>query len=59
MTESLNASERYLQQLADGLEALGPAETSEVIAEIRSHLTEATVEANGDVAFALARFGKS
>jgi hypothetical protein len=57
MTESLNASERYLLRLANGLEALGPAETSEVLAEIGSHLAEATMEANGDESVALAHFG--
>ena len=57
MNEALSASERYLQQLADGLEALGPTETSEVLAEVQSHLTDAIAEAGGDESEALARFG--
>jgi hypothetical protein len=57
MTEAQSATERFLEQLADGLEALGPDETNEVLAEIGSHLAEATAEAGGDETAALARFG--
>jgi uncharacterized membrane protein len=57
MTEAQSATERFLQQLAAGLEALGPDETNEVLAEIGSHLAEATAEAGGDETTALARFG--
>ena len=57
MSEPLSASERFLQQLADGLEALGPTETSEVLAEVQSHLADAIAEAGGNESEALAHFG--
>lgn len=57
MTDSPNAGELYLQRLADALEALGPAETSEVLSEVWSHIAEATADAGGDEDAVLARFG--
>ncbi len=47
----------YLQRLADGLDALAPAERTEVLTEIRGHIADATAEAGGDEAKALAGFG--
>jgi uncharacterized membrane protein len=47
---------QYLLRLADGLEALGPDETREILTEIRTHLAEALAEAGGDEAAALADF---
>jgi len=57
MTEVPDASERYLRQLGEGLQALGPEESAEIVQEVRSHLAEATAEAGGDLDVALARFG--
>lgn len=57
MSEPLSASDRYLQQLADALEPLGPTETSEVLSEVWSHITEAVADTDGDEAQVLARFG--
>ena len=57
MSEPLSASDRFLQQLADGLEVLGPTETSEVLAEVQSHLADAIAEAGGNESEALAQFG--
>lgn len=58
MSEPLSsASERYLQRLADALEALGPTETSEVLAEVWSHISEAVADAAGNEDDVLARFG--
>lgn len=50
-------TERYMQRLADGLDALRPGERAEVLAEIRGHIADATVEAGGDETNALAAFG--
>jgi hypothetical protein len=50
-------TERYMRRLADGLDALSGADRAEVLAEIRSHLGEATEEAGGDETKALAAFG--
>jgi hypothetical protein len=57
VSKNLDQVETFLLELAAGLEALGPAETEEVLAEVRSHLVEAIVEANGDEAKAVAEFG--
>ena len=57
MNDSKDAVSQYLQRLAEGLEALGPAETSEVLSEINSHLTDAIEESTGNEAAALAKFG--
>ena len=51
--------EQFLTRLAAALEALGPAEVDEVVAEIRAHLAEATADAGGDETAALAAFGSS
>jgi hypothetical protein len=40
-----------------GLEVLGSTESQEVVAEVRSHLVEATAEADGNELAALAQFG--
>lgn len=57
MAEPKDPMVQYFRQLARCLEALGPAETAEVVAEVRSHLAEAVAEAGGDEAAALASFG--
>jgi hypothetical protein len=57
MPEPTSATEHYLAKLADGLEALGPAEIDDVIAEVRGHLAEALADAGGDEAAVLATFG--
>jgi hypothetical protein len=57
MAETPTPTEDYLKQLASGLEALGPAETDEVVAEIRAHLAEAVSDAGGNESAVLARFG--
>jgi uncharacterized membrane protein len=54
---SKTEAERFLEDLARGLEALGPAESAEVVAEVRSHLAEAVAEAGGDETAALKQFG--
>lgn len=55
--QTTSAADIYVRRLAYGLEALGPAEQAEVLEEIRGHLAEATAEAGGDEAGALAGFG--
>jgi uncharacterized membrane protein len=57
MPDNGDAVTDYLERLAESLEALGPAETSEVLAEVHSHLTEAIQDTSGDQREALARFG--
>jgi hypothetical protein len=52
----LSETERYLQRVADGLDVVGPAETEEILTELRSHIVEAIVEADGDETKALAAF---
>jgi uncharacterized membrane protein len=59
MPRKPNTTESYLKRLAEELEALGPDETADVIAEVRAHLAEAVAEAGGDEAAALDRFGTS
>jgi hypothetical protein len=59
MTETGSATERFLQQLAGGLEVLGPHETNEVLAEVSSHIEDARAEADGDERAALAGFGSA
>jgi uncharacterized membrane protein len=56
MSEQLSETDRYLRRLADGLDALGPTETQEVLLEVRSHLRDAIAEAGGDEAAALVGF---
>ena len=51
------ATELYMRRLADGLDALPAPDRAEVLAEIRSHIAEATAEAAGDQARALEAFG--
>jgi hypothetical protein len=50
-------TEHYMRRLADGLDALPPSARAEVLAEIRGHIADATVEAGGDEAAALVAFG--
>ena len=57
MTERKDAVSDYLERLAESLEALGPAEISEVLSEIHSLLTEAIRDNHGDEQQAMARFG--
>ncbi|MCL5736112.1 MAG: DUF1700 domain-containing protein [Actinobacteria bacterium] len=57
VNEPLSASERYLRRLADALEALGPTETSEVLTEVWSHVTDAIADAGSSEEEVLARFG--
>jgi uncharacterized membrane protein len=47
---------QYLLELAEDLEVLGPAETEEILHEVRTHITEAVAEAGGDERAALAAF---
>jgi uncharacterized membrane protein len=49
--------QQYLLRLAGGLEVLGPDESAEVLAEIRTHLAQAIADAGGDEAAALTGFG--
>jgi hypothetical protein len=49
--------ERFLSELAEDLELLGPIEAKEVLAEVRSHLLDALIETGGDELAVLARFG--
>ena len=62
MTELPDAGERYLRQLGEGLQAMGPEEATEVLAEVRSHLAETvgaagTSESGESEVDVLARFG--
>lgn len=57
MTTHQDEVSRYLTKLADGLGALGPAETQEVLAEVRSHIQDSLSETGEDSAVVLARFG--
>jgi hypothetical protein len=52
-----NPTEDYMRRLADGLDALSPADRAEVLAEIRGHIVDATAEAGNDESKALAGFG--
>ncbi|NLO28297.1 MAG: hypothetical protein GX113_09005 [Actinobacteria bacterium] len=52
-----SAVEMYLQQLADGIEILGPAETMEILNEIQAHVADVTAETGEDETIALAKFG--
>jgi len=49
--------EAFLGQVGEALEALGPDESREVVAELRALLHEATTEAGGDASAALAGYG--
>jgi hypothetical protein len=51
------ATEQYMRRLADGLDALPAPDRAEVLAEIRSHIAEATTESDGDEVRALEAFG--
>ncbi len=53
----LSDSEKFLAEFREALEVLGPVEATEVVAEIGSHLAEATTEAGGDQKAALEQFG--
>ena len=46
----------YLLELAEGLAVLGPAETEEIMHEVRTHIAEAVAEAGGNERAALAAF---
>lgn len=59
MAEKRSSTEQYLVRLAEGLEALGPEETNDVIAEVRAHLAEALADSGGDEDAVLNRFGGS
>lgn len=59
MAEKRSSTEQYLVHLAEGLEALGPEETNDVIAEVRAHLAEALADSGGDEDAVLDRFGAS
>lgn len=49
--------EAFLGQVGEALEALGPDESREVVAELRTLLHDATTEAGGDASAALAGYG--
>jgi hypothetical protein len=57
MGTEVQTIDRYLERLAVGLGALGPAEAGEVIAEIEAHIAEVVAEMDGDERAALATFG--
>jgi len=57
MNDKPSQIDRYLKSLERGLDALGPDETRDVIAEFRGLLADALVDAGGDESAALARFG--
>ncbi|MDP2400659.1 MAG: hypothetical protein Q8M66_01640 [Actinomycetota bacterium] len=57
MTSKPSEVERYLETLEGALEALGPDETREVVAEVRSLLADATADAHGDEGAAVEGFG--
>jgi uncharacterized membrane protein len=57
MPERSDAVSDYLERLAECLEALGPAETSEVLSEIYSLLAEAIQDNGGDERGAIAKLG--
>jgi len=59
MTEGNERFERYLEQLSQGIEALGPEEAAEVVAEVRAHLAEAVAGAEGDRESVIAQFGSA
>ena len=59
MTKTSEAVELYLRQLSQGIEALGPKEAAEVVAEVRAHLSEAVLDADGDEATVLEHFGSA
>jgi len=56
MSSQSQLLERYLEDLAEGVGALGPLESAEVVREIRGHIEEAAAE-SGDAADALSSFG--
>lgn len=56
MTKETDALEQYLSKLEAELEAIGPVESADVIAEIRSHLTEAAADAGGDIEATIEQF---
>lgn len=56
-TES-SALDDYLKRLAKELQALGPAETDDVVAEVRAHVQEAAGDDEGKVRGALAQLGE-
>ena len=56
-TATPGATELYMRRLADGLDALPAPDRAEVLAEIRSHIAEATTESDGDEVRALEAFG--
>src|SRR5665647_92992 len=57
MNDKPSQIDRYLKALERGLDALGPDETRDVIAEFRGLLADALVDAGGDESAALARLG--
>lgn len=59
MVESSTRVERYLERLSQDLEALGPQESAEVVAEVRAHLADAIADAGGDEEAGLSLFGSA
>jgi uncharacterized membrane protein len=59
MTGTSDRIETYLEQLSQGIEALGPNESAEVTAEVRAHLAEAVADAGGDEEAVLTVFGSA
>ncbi len=57
VTNSPTTTEQYVLTLRDALEALGPEETEEVVAEIRGLLADAVADAGGDEDAAVVGFG--
>jgi len=57
MSSQSQPLERYLEDLAEGVGALGPLESAEVVREIRGHIEEAAAEKGGAVEDALGSFG--
>jgi hypothetical protein len=56
MKKPISRSELYLRTLAKDLECLGPSETKEIVAEVRSHIADAVSETDNEES-ALGRFG--
>jgi len=57
MSDSKAAIDSYLERLAEQLEALGPAESADVVAEVREHMDEALTDEGGSEGRVVERFG--
>jgi uncharacterized membrane protein len=55
MTES-ETIKNYVSRLAEGIEALGETESTEVVKEVKAHLYDAIAETDGDENAVLQQF---